>query len=90
MTTTKKQVKKSRKRKIVAYSVTDNPIKNSIESAVRKKFHQKEEFAVFYDNGWYLRRVNGRFEYWYRVIPSDSYRSVDGFDFELIEEFEVE
>jgi hypothetical protein len=79
-----------RSREVLPSTINSPSIHAKIMTAARKKFRQRTNMTAFYEHGhWWLRRGTEKFDYWYDVVDAEGYGSIDGFDFELIDEMEV-
>jgi len=86
----KRQVKKRAHREEVLKSTIDSPsIDKKIMTAARLMFHQRNGLYTFFEHGhWWLRRETPRYTYIYDVVDAEGYGTINGFDFELVQEDE--
>jgi hypothetical protein len=79
-----------RMREVLPSTINSPTVNERIMTAARKKFHQRANMTAFYEHGhWWLHRITKNYNYTYDVVDAEGYGSIDGFDFELIEEMEV-
>jgi len=70
-------------------TVNTTTIDRRIRSAARKRFHYRTGIQTFFEHGqWWLVINRPNFSRSYSVVDAEGPGSIDGFDFELIEEEE--